>query len=214
MTGGGFCLPARLCLPPVSGAPVVEWGCWAGGALHGIAPVAGRGKRVMKLNSGTITAGVAVLAIVIALAGMVYQQGRLVNRVDALSQKVDALSADMDQLMGQVGELKVQVDLNTAAIARLETAVQQLEVAVQQNSAAIQHNTTRIDLLFELVRELPTRAEVSILISEAITRNSRLLLEALDGHTHTDDGVVFSIPPGIERLGVAPSPSPTPGAAQ
>ena len=61
----------------------------------------------MKLNSGTITAGVAVLAIVIALAGMVYQQGRLVNRVDALSQEVDALSADMDQLMGQVGELKV-----------------------------------------------------------------------------------------------------------
>ena len=64
------------------------------------------------------------------------------------------------------------------------------------------------------LRELPTRAEVSILINEAITRNSRLLLEALDGHTHTDDGVVFSIPPGIEPLGVAPAPSPTPGAAQ
>ena len=203
----------------------------------------------MKLNSGTITATPAVMAIVIALAGMVYQQGRLVNRVDALSQKVDALSDDMCQLMVQVGELKVQVDLNTAAIARLETAVEsntaaiarlevavqgntmaieqletdvegnttaigQLEAAVQQNSAAIQHNTTRIDLLFELVRELPTRAEVSLLISEAMARNSRLLLEALDGHIHTDDDVVFSIPPGIEPLGVAPAPSPTPGAAQ
>ena len=106
-----------------------------------------------------------------------------------------------------MGKEETAVQGNTAAIEQLETAV-------QQNSAAIQHNTTRIDLLFELVRELPTRAEVSILINEAITRNSRLLLEALDGHTHTDAGVVFSIPPGIESLGVAPAPSPTPGAAQ
>ena len=54
--------------------------------------------------------------------------------------------------------------------------------------------------------ELPTRAEVGVLIDDAIRRNNRLLLEALANHTHNDgDGsAVFRVPPDIEPIGAVP----------
>ena len=77
-------------------------------------------------------------------------------------------------------------------------------------STQVERNSARIEQISDQMAELPTRAEVSVLVGDAIRRNNRLLIEALANHTHNDDDgkAVSRVPPGIEPTGAAPGAQP------
>ena len=124
----------------------------------------------MKLNATTITAAVAVLAVLITLATGIYQLGRL-------SQQVANLSLQIDQVRE---ENRIQIDQ-----AREENRVQIDRIR--------EENRVQIDQ----VREENRRDNAALL--EELRRSIRQLLDALGNHTHDADGnPVFTIPPGSE----------------
>ena len=92
----------------------------------------------MKLNATTITAAVAVLAVLITLATGIYQLGRLSQQVANLSLQIDQVREEnriqIDQVREEIDQVRVEIDQireenrrdNAALLEELRRSIRQL----------------------------------------------------------------------------------------